>query len=140
MKYWNRKFTTQSYTVKPVLRGTLGIKKNGLIRQVTSQKRFNAYAIFHDRTRKKWPFNTVDCLIEVTARAGLTVFESCKRRSIRAARLYIPLYRKWPPPSYLLLNDCFISWFNKYLYMITLLKHVILCIKEITWLPLGSPR
>jgi len=30
--------------------------------------------IFYDRTRKKWHFNAGDCLIEVTAWAGLTVF------------------------------------------------------------------
>jgi hypothetical protein len=29
-----------------------------------------------DRTRKRWPFNTGDCLIEVTAWAGLTVNEN----------------------------------------------------------------
>jgi len=26
------------------------------------------------RTRKRWPFNTSDCLLEVTARAGLTAY------------------------------------------------------------------
>ena len=34
---------------------------------------FNSYEIFYDRTRKMWPFNTGDCLIEVTTWAGLTV-------------------------------------------------------------------
>jgi len=28
---------------------------------------------YSDRTRKRWPFNTGDCLIEVTTWAGLTV-------------------------------------------------------------------
>ena len=31
---------------------------------------------FSDSTRKKWPFNTGDCLIEVTAWAGLTVYHN----------------------------------------------------------------
>jgi hypothetical protein len=30
--------------------------------------------MFYDRTRKRWSFNTGDCLIEVTAQAGLTVY------------------------------------------------------------------
>jgi hypothetical protein len=36
--------------------------------------RFSFYEIFYDRTRKWLPFNTGDCLIEVTAWAGLTVY------------------------------------------------------------------
>ena len=28
---------------------------------------------FSDRTRKMWPFNTGDCLIDMTAWAGFTV-------------------------------------------------------------------
>ena len=36
---------------------------------------------FYDRTRKRWPFNTVDCLIEVTAWAGLTVY-LCENESL----------------------------------------------------------
>jgi hypothetical protein len=57
-----------------IKRSPLGQRKIDLIRQVTSLKRFNAYDIFYHRTRKRWPFNTGDCLIEVTAWAGLTVF------------------------------------------------------------------
>jgi len=30
---------------------------------------------FYDRTRKEWPFNTGDCLIEVTSWVGLTVYQ-----------------------------------------------------------------
>jgi hypothetical protein len=33
----------------------------------------NSYEIFYDRTRKMYNFNTVDCFIEVTTWAGLTV-------------------------------------------------------------------
>ena len=33
---------------------------------------FNSYAIFYDTTRKSLPFNTGDCLIEVTDCAELT--------------------------------------------------------------------
>jgi hypothetical protein len=52
--------------VKPVLRGHLWDKeKNGLIRPVTS-KRFNSYELFYNRKRQMWPFNTGNCLIEVT--------------------------------------------------------------------------
>ena len=54
-------------------RSSLGQRKSGLIRQVTSYKRFNSYEIFNDRTRKRCPFNTGDCLIEVDACACLTI-------------------------------------------------------------------
>ena len=54
-------------TVKPLLRGHLCDKE-----KVAFQKRFNSYEIFYDGTRKGCPFNTGDCLIEVTSWAGLT--------------------------------------------------------------------
>ena len=44
-------------TIEPVLRGS---RKSGLIRQVSSSKRFNSYEIFYDRTRKRWSLNTGD--------------------------------------------------------------------------------
>jgi hypothetical protein len=55
--------------------GVAGLEqwKSGLIRQVTSLKRFKFIWIFHDRKKTRWPFNTGDCLIEVTTWAGLTV-------------------------------------------------------------------
>ena len=56
-----------------IKRSSLGQRKSGLIRQVTSLKRFNSYEIFYNRIRKRWPFNTGDCLIEVTRWTGLTV-------------------------------------------------------------------
>jgi hypothetical protein len=56
-----------------IKRSPLGQRKSGLIRQVTSKKRFNSYEIFYDRTRKRWPINTGDCLIEMASRAGFTV-------------------------------------------------------------------
>ena len=34
----------------------------------------NHKKIVYDRTRKWWPFNTGDCLLEVTTWAGLTVY------------------------------------------------------------------
>jgi hypothetical protein len=46
----------------------LGHRKSGLIRQ-----RFNSYAIIYNRTRKRWSFNTGDCLIEVATWTDLTV-------------------------------------------------------------------
>ena len=49
-------------------------RKNVLIRQVTSLNRFRSYDLFNDRTRKRRPFNTGDCLIEMTAWAGWTVY------------------------------------------------------------------
>ena len=48
-------------------------EKSDLIRQVTSLKRLNSYEIYYDKTRKKWPLNTGDCLIQVTSWAGLIV-------------------------------------------------------------------
>ena len=49
-------------------------RKNVLIRQVTSLNRFRSYDLFNERTRKRRPFNTADCLIEMTAWAGWTVY------------------------------------------------------------------
>ena len=48
-------------------------RKNGLMTGDLLKEVQNSYATFYDRTRKRWPFNTGDCLIEVTAWAGLTV-------------------------------------------------------------------
>jgi hypothetical protein len=45
-----------SYTVKPVLRSHLWDNEkvaSGLLRQVTSSKRFNLYENFYDRTIKR---------------------------------------------------------------------------------------
>ena len=56
---------------------TFGTKKHGYIRQVTSWNRFNSYEIFNDRTRRRWSFKTGDCLIEVIAWGGLTVYYMC---------------------------------------------------------------
>jgi len=38
---------------------TYGTKKKSFLRQVTSLKRFNSYENFHNRTRKRLPFNRV---------------------------------------------------------------------------------
>jgi len=62
------------YSQTCIKRSHLGQRESGLIRQVTSLKRFNSYEIFYDRTRKGWIFDTGDCLIEVTAWTGLTVY------------------------------------------------------------------
>ena len=40
------------YNQTCIKRLTLGQRKSGLIRQVTSYERFNSYEIFYDRTRK----------------------------------------------------------------------------------------
>jgi len=48
----------------------LGQRKSYLIKQVTSEKRFNIY----DRTRKGLPLNTGDCLIEVTTCLTVLVY------------------------------------------------------------------
>ena len=48
---------------------------------MTSKKRFNSYEVFYDRTRKRWPFNTGVCLIEVAVWVGLTVF-LCSNRNL----------------------------------------------------------
>ena len=61
------------YTVKPVLRGHLWSKEKVTSEDRWPLKRDSIYMKFSDRTRKRWPFNTGDCLLEVTALAGLTV-------------------------------------------------------------------
>jgi hypothetical protein len=55
-----------SYSQTCIKRSPLGERKSGLIRQITPYERFNSYEIFYNRTSKRWPFNTGDCLIEVT--------------------------------------------------------------------------
>jgi hypothetical protein len=62
------------YSQTCIKRSPWGQIKSGLIRQLTSEKRFILYEIFYGSTRKRWPFNTGDCLIEVPPLAGLTVF------------------------------------------------------------------
>jgi hypothetical protein len=52
---------------------TFWTKKNWSFKTGDHLKMFNTYEIFYDRTRKKRPFNTSDCLIEVITWAGLTV-------------------------------------------------------------------
>jgi len=58
-----------AYTVKPVLRGHLWDKEKVSLQGWRLPKR----GIFNHMTRKSWPFNTGDCLIEVITWAGLTV-------------------------------------------------------------------
>ena len=56
-------FTDQFiYSQTCIKRPPLGHRKSGFIRQVTSWKRFNSYEIDYGRTRKRWPFNTGDCM------------------------------------------------------------------------------
>jgi len=43
----------EMYSQTCIKRSLLGQGKSGLLRQVTSKKRFNSYEIFYDRTRKK---------------------------------------------------------------------------------------
>ena len=59
-----------------IKRSPLGERKSGLIRQVTSLKRLNSYEVLSGSTIKRCPFNTGDCLIEMTAWACLTVLYS----------------------------------------------------------------
>jgi len=59
------------YSQTCIKRSPLGWRKGGLLRQ-TTYKRLNSYEIDFDRTKKGWPLNTGECLIEVTAWAGLT--------------------------------------------------------------------
>ena len=60
--------TCYIYSQTCIKRSPLGQRNSGLIRQVTSLKRFNSYEICYNRKRKKWPFNTGDCLIVVIDR------------------------------------------------------------------------
>ena len=54
---------TWVYIVKPVLSVHLWDKEKVIFKdKVTSWKRFNSYKIFYDRTRKRWPFKTGDCM------------------------------------------------------------------------------
>ena len=64
-------FNMPQFSQTCIKRSSLGQRKNGLIRQVTSLKRLNSYEIFYDRTTKMWPFNTGDCLIDATTLAGM---------------------------------------------------------------------
>jgi len=66
---WNQKI---KYSQTCIKRSPLVHRKSGLLRQLTSKKRFISYAIFYDRTRKRWPFNAGDCLTEVTTWTSMT--------------------------------------------------------------------
>jgi hypothetical protein len=46
------------HTVKPVLRGHIWDKEKVALYDRWPQKRFKAYEIFNDMTRKWWTFNT----------------------------------------------------------------------------------
>jgi hypothetical protein len=59
-------------TVKPVLRGHLWEKKKWPYKTGDLlKKRLISYEYFNDRTRRMCPFNTRDCLVEVTTWTGL---------------------------------------------------------------------
>ena len=62
-------YILSSYSQTSIKRSPFGWKSS-LLWQMTFYKRFNSNKIFYDRTGKRWPLNTSDCLIEVT---GLTV-------------------------------------------------------------------
>jgi hypothetical protein len=57
-----------SYGKRKGINWNLSMKFRSQIENQVSncKKRFNLYEIFYDRTRKRWPFNTIDCLTEVT--------------------------------------------------------------------------
>ena len=82
-------------------RSSLGQRKSGLIRQVISLMMFNSYEIFFDMTKKWWPFDTDDCLIEMTVWAGFT-----------------NLYKFWIPCRNILL------WCRFYIIVISLNRRV----------------
>jgi hypothetical protein len=51
--------------------------------KITNWKHFLIYSqTSYDRTRKRWTFNTGDCLIEVTAWTGLTVIIEMRRQCL----------------------------------------------------------
>ena len=54
--------------------------------------KFNSYEIFYDSTRKMWPFNTGDYLIEVTPWAGLILMRIFKPMKIFEAKEKNPFY------------------------------------------------
>ena len=65
----------------------------------------NSYEIFYDRTIKRWPFNTCDCLIEVTPCEGLTIKNTPEcwrynRLSVTCGRsvVFFLLVLRFPPP------------------------------------------
>ena len=72
------RWSSISTTVKRVLRG-LGHHwdKEKVIFYYDTWP-LSSYEIFNDWARKRWPFNTGDCLIEATSREGSTVFLTFK--------------------------------------------------------------
>ena len=69
---WKLRLSIYSQTC--IERSPLRHRKNGLLRKVTSNKRFNSYEISQDSVRKRWPFNTGDSLTKVTVQTGLTSY------------------------------------------------------------------
>ena len=59
---------------KPVLRDHLWENTSSVIRQMTSQQRFNSHESLNDKKRQDTmlPFNTDNCLLELTLWTGLT--------------------------------------------------------------------
>ena len=69
----------------------------GLIRQVTSCKKFNLYENFYDRTTTRWPFNTGDYLIEVTTWTGGLLRQVTSWKRINLFENFYDRTRKvWP--------------------------------------------
>jgi hypothetical protein len=65
---------THDNTVKLVLRGYLWDDIKWSYKTCDFLKELNLYETVYERTRKRWPFNTGDCSLEVMACAGLTVY------------------------------------------------------------------
>ena len=128
-------------------------RNSGLIRQLTSLKGFNLYEIFCDMTIKQWPFDTDDCLIEVTVWVGLTVYDSLitNRWSSRYVSLHFNYFQycRWPiniEGSWW--SWSYDTWINNYLCLSSLKWWVqsrwwrsvldsTLCDKVCQWLPAG---
>jgi len=85
------------YSQTFIKKSPLGQRNSGLIRQVTSHNRYNLNEIFYDRSRKRWPFNTGDCLIEVTTWEGFSVYNTVLMK-------VIPELNKMHTQSYCFVN------------------------------------
>ena len=77
--------------------------------------------IFSMTSQERWPFNIGDCLIEVTAWAGLTVHVS-----VNAIKNYINVqWRQFADLYFQHIDNVNLNWSSNMLYRITYLKKYI---------------
>ena len=116
------------YSQTCMKRSPFGPRKHGLLRQMTSKKRFNSNGIFYERTRKRWHFNTDDCSVKVTAWTGLTVIN----KSICPGQVTVKLSQHNHLPLHNMFGNFFVGTLNyieinTYQYFVATFEIYVFC-------------